>query len=139
MTWLYWALASAFFAGLTAIFAKIGVEKIDSNLATAIRTTVALFLAWGLALATVPMTKLGEINSKTWLFLTLSGFATGLSWICYFHAIKIGTVARVASVDKLSMVIAIVFSLIFLREKLNLQEMIGATVVVIGTLVMVWK
>lgn len=139
MTWLYWALASAFFAGLTAIFAKIGVEKIDSNLATALRTTVALFLAWGLALATVPMTKLGEINSKTWLFLTLSGLATGLSWICYFHAMKIGTVARVASVDKLSVVIAIVFSLIFLHEKLNLQEMIGATVVVIGTLVMVWK
>lgn len=139
MTWLYWALASAFFAGLTAIFAKIGVEKIDSNLATAIRTTVALFLAWGLALAIVPMTKLGEINSKTWLFLTLSGLATGLSWICYFHAMKMGTVARVASVDKLSVVIAIVFSLIFLHEKLNLQEMIGVTVVVIGTLVMVWK
>ena len=117
MNWLIWALLSAVFAALTAILAKLGVADINSNLATAIRTTVVLAFTWGIALATGGPPQLASIAPRTWLFLVLSGLATGLSWICYFRALQLGEVAKVAPVDKLSVAIAIVLALIFLCMK----------------------
>ena len=104
MNWLTWALLSALFAGLTAILAKIGVTGVDSNLATAIRTTVVLVFAWGVALATTLLAALSVLSRRTWLFLALSGVATGLSWLCYFHALQLGPASKVAPIDKLSVV-----------------------------------
>jgi transporter family protein len=139
MNWLPWALLSAFFAALTAILAKVGVDKIDSNLATAIRTTVILVFTWAIAFAVGGAPKLAGIAPKTWLFLVASGIATGLSWLCYFRALQLGEVAKVAPIDKLSVAIAIVLALAFLHEKLKPQEAIGAGLMVIGALVMVLK
>jgi transporter family protein len=139
MNWLIWALLSALFAALTAILAKVGVEHINSNLATAIRTTVILVFTWGIALATGSVPELAAIAPRTWLFLAASGVATGLSWLCYFRALQLGDVAKVAPVDKLSVAIAIVLAVLFLGEKLKPQETIGAALVVIGVIVMVVK
>ena len=137
MNWFFWAFLSACFAALTAILAKVGVEHINSNLATAIRTSVILVFTWGIAFATGGAPQLAVIAPRTWLFLAASGIATGLSWLCYFRALQLGEVAKVAPVDKLSVAIAIILAVIFLHEKLRLHEAIGAGLIVLGVIVMV--
>jgi bacterial/archaeal transporter family protein len=136
MTWFWWALASAFFAGITAILAKIGVTGVDSNLATAVRTTVVLLFAWAVFFATVPARQLSLLGGKTWLFLVLSGIATGLSWICYFRALQLGEASQVAPIDKLSVVFAIAFAALILREHLGWQQWVGGALIVIGAIVL---
>ena len=136
MTWFWWALASAFFAGITAILAKIGVTGVDSNLATAVRTTVILVFAWAVFFATAPTRSMFQLTGKTWLFLVLSGFATGLSWICYFRALQLGEASRVAPVDKLSVVFAIAFAALILREHLGWQQWLGGALIVTGAIVL---
>jgi transporter family protein len=139
MNWLTWALLSAVFAGLTAVLAKVGVEKIDSNLATAIRTTVVLVFTWAIALAVVPAGAMAGLTRRTWLFLALSGIATGLSWLCYFRALQLGQASRVAPIDKLSVVFAIALAAIFLRERLTWHQWLGGVLIVAGALVIAWK
>ena len=139
MEWLFWAVLSALFAGATALLAKIGVAEINSNLATAIRTTVILLFSWIIALATTRGTEFGSIGRKTWIFLVLSGIATGLSWLCYFRALQIGPVSKVAPIDKLSVVVAMVLAMAFLGEKLNLRDGIGAGLIVLGAIVIAWR
>jgi len=136
MNWIAWALLSAFFAGITAILAKIGVAGVDSNLATAIRTTVVLVFAWSIALATCPTASVRQLSNRTLLFLALSGIATGLSWMCYFRALQIGQASRVAPVDKLSVVFAIALAAIVLGEKLTWQHYIGGALIVTGALIL---
>jgi transporter family protein len=135
MTWLGWALLSAFFAGLTAILAKIGVEGVDSNLATAVRTTVVLVITWTLALALAPAGAFGALKGRTWLFLALSGCATGLSWLCYFRALQLGEASRVAPIDKLSVVFAMALAAVILRERLGWHQWIGGGLILVGALV----
>ncbi len=138
MTWVFWAVLSAVFAGITAVLAKVGVENVSSNLATAIRTTVVLLLTWAIVFAAEP----GPIaipGRRTLLFLALSGLATGLSWLCYFRALQLGEASRVAPIDKLSVVFAIVLAGIFLRERLTWQHAVGGTLIVAGSLVLAWK
>jgi len=137
MNWLHWALLSALFAGLTAVLAKVGVKDIDSNLATAIRTTVVLVFAWAIALFR-NTTTLREVTSRTWLFLVLSGLATGGSWLCYFRALQLGEAWRVVPIDKLSVVVAVVLAVVFLREPLTWQHWVGCTLIVSGTFVLAW-
>ncbi len=139
MNWLTWSLLSAFFAGLTAVLAKIGVAGVNSNLATAIRTSVVLIFTWGIAFATTKPSALLEFPRRVWLFLALSGVATGLSWLCYFRALQLGEVSRVAPVDKLSVVFVIVFSAIILKERLSVQHAIGGALIVAGALVLAWQ
>src|SRR5271165_2825431 len=134
MTWVF----SAVFAGITAVLAKVGVEHVNSNLATAIRTAVVLLFTWAIVFATEP----GPIampGRRTLLFLGLSGLATGLSWLCYFRALQLGEASRVAPIDKLSVVFAIVLAGIFLRERLTWQHAVGGTLIVAGSLVLAWK
>lgn len=138
MGWLSWALLSALFAGLTAVLAKVGVRDVDSNLATAIRTVVILIFAWAIALATKTQS-LTDIPSRSWLFLVLSGLATGLSWLCYFRALQLGDASKVAPIDKLSVVVAIVFAALFLSERLTWQHYLGGTLIVAGAIVLAWK
>jgi transporter family protein len=137
--WFIWALLSALFAALTAILAKVGVAEINPNLATAIRTSVILVITWTIAAVTYDKTDWAALHAKAWLFLIASGVMTGLSWLCYFRALKLGDVAKVAPVDKLSVAIAIVLAVLFLGEKLRAQEMIGAALIVLGVVVMVIK
>jgi transporter family protein len=139
MNWFSWALLSAFFAGVTAVLAKIGVSAVDSNLATAVRTTVVLVFTWGIAFATIKPTAVFELNRRTWVFLVLSGLATGVSWLCYFRALQLGEASRVAPVDKLSVVFAIALAIMFLSEKLTWHQWIGGALVVAGTMVLAWK
>lgn len=139
MNWVVWALLSAAFAGITAILAKVGVEHVDSNLATAIRTTVVLFITWAIALAAAPSGPISMPGRRTMLFLALSGVATGLSWICYFRALQLGEASRVAPIDKLSVVFAIVLAGIFLRERLTWHQAVGGMLIVAGSLVIAWK
>src|SRR5437588_535415 len=139
MNWIFWALLSAFFAGITAILAKIGVAGVDSNLATAIRTIVVLLFSWAIALATSPLASVTKLSSRTWVFLTLSGLATGFSWLCYFRALQLGQASRVAPVDKLSVVFAIALAAIVLHEKLTWQHWVGGSCVVVGALILAWK
>jgi bacterial/archaeal transporter family protein len=139
MTWVVWALLSAAFAGATAVLAKVGVENVNSNLATAIRTTVVLVLAWSVAFAAAPPGALTMPGKRTLLFLGLSGLATGLSWICYFRALQLGEVSRVAPLDKLSVVFAIVIAGLFLRERLTWHQAVGAALIVAGSLVIASK
>lgn len=139
MNWIIWAVLAAFFAGCTAVLAKVGVAGVNSHLATAIRTTVVLVFSWGLAFALAPVRQIPTISSRTWLFLVLSGIATGLSWVCYFRALQMGEAARVASVDKLGVVFAVVFAVIFLKEKLTWVQGAGLAFIVIGALAMSWK
>lgn len=139
MNWFWWALLSAFFAGLTAILAKIGVSGIDSNLATAVRTTVILLFAWAVFLATGTPHSLFRLSSRTWLFLILSGFATGLSWLCYFRALQLGPASRVAPVDKLSVVFAIALAAILLREPLAWPQWLGGALIVSGAVILALK
>lgn len=135
MTWLVWALLSALFAGITAILAKIGVQGVDSNLATAIRTVVIIVFAWLVALLTnrQPMS---AIAGRTWLFLGLSGLATGLSWLCYFRALQLGEASRVAPIDKLSVVVTIALAGVFLHERLTWHQWVGGTLILAGALVL---
>ncbi len=137
MSWFVWALLSAFFAGLTAILAKVGVEHVNSNLATAIRTVVILVFAWGVVLFTKTQ-PLATIEKRTWIFLILSGFATGLSWLCYFRALQLGEASRVAPVDKLSVVIAIALAAIFLHEKLTWHHWAGGLLIFTGAVVLAY-
>jgi len=137
MTWLIWALLSAFFAGLTAILAKVGIEGVNSNLATAIRTAVILVITWAIALAVVPANSIGGLTRKNWLFLVLSGLATGASWLCYFRALQLGEASKVAPVDKLGVVFAIALAAIFLKEKIGWPEFVGGGLIVAGALVIV--
>src|SRR5258706_16417561 len=117
MNWIFWSLLSALFAGATAILAKIGVAGVDSNLATAIRTSVILIFSWGIAYATWEPASVRNLTPRTWIFLVLSGLATGMSWLCYFRALQLGKASRVAPIDKLSVVFVILFAALFLGEK----------------------
>ena len=137
--WFVWALLSAVFAALTAILAKLGVADINPNLATAIRTTVILVITWSLALATGNRADWTALTGRAWIFLVASGVMTGLSWLCYFRALKLGEVAKVAPVDKLSVAMAIILAVIFLGERLKVQEAVGAALIVLGVVVMVVK
>ena len=136
MNWLGWSLLSAVFAGATAVLAKAGVEGVNSNVATAIRTTVVLVFAWLVAVPGLRTTALASLGQRTWIFLIASGVATGLSWLCYFRALQLGEASRVAPVDKLSVVIAIVLAMLFLGERLTLRGGIGAALMVAGVLVL---
>lgn len=137
MSWFIWALLSAFFAGLTAILAKVGVEHIDSNLATAIRTVVIVIFAWAIALATRNQS-FSSIGKRTWIFLILSGVATSLSWLCYFRALQLGEASQVAPVDKLSVVIAIVLAAIFLHERMTWHHWLGGALIFTGAVVLAY-
>ncbi len=139
MNWLFWAILSAVFAGVTAVLAKQGVENVNSHLATAIRTTVVFLFTWGIAAATVPVQVIAELSRRNWLFLSLSGIATGLSWLCYFRALQLGEVSRVAPIDKLSVVFAIILSILFLRERFTLVQWAGAGLIVAGVILVAWK
>jgi transporter family protein len=134
MNWFHWALLSALFAGLTAVLAKAGAKGIDSNLATAIRTVVILVFAWSIAFYRAFDT-LNKATTRTWLFLILSGLATGASWLCYFRALQLGEASKVAPVDKLSVVIAMVLAVLFLGEHLTWRPWIGAGFIVAGTVI----
>ena len=136
MNWIIWSLLSALFAGATAILAKQGVSNVNSNLATAIRTTVILVVAWTIALATVPSSSILQISRKSMIFLILSGFATGLSWLCYFRALQLGEASRVAPLDKLSVVFVVVFAAIFLGERLTGTGVAGALFIAVGALLL---
>jgi transporter family protein len=134
MNWVLWSLLSAVFAGATAILAKIGVKDIDSNLATAVRTTVVLVFTWILAVTTGSHGAIRAIPSKGWVFLVLSGLATGLSWICYFRALQIGPASGVAPIDKLSVVFVIVFAAMFLGEGLTASKVVGGVLITAGAI-----
>ncbi len=135
--WFVFALLSAVFAALTSIFAKIGIDEMNSNLATAIRTVVVVFMAWGMVFLTNAQNGITEISRKSWIFLILSGLATGASWLCYYHALKIGEASKVAPIDKMSVVITVVLAAIFLHEQMNAKTIIGCLLIAAGTLVMV--
>jgi bacterial/archaeal transporter family protein len=137
MNWFVWALLSAFFAGLTAVLAKVGVQHIDSNLATAIRTVVILIFAWAVALVTRNQ-PFSAIDKRTWTFLILSGLATGLSWLCYFRALQLGEASQVAPVDKLSVIIAIALAAIFLHERMTWHHWVGGTLIFTGAVVLAY-
>ena len=137
--WKYYALLSALFAALTAIFAKIGVKDINSDLATAIRTSVVLCITWGIVVAGNHVGEAKGITAHTWLFLVLSGAATGLSWLFYFKALQTGDVARVAPIDKLSVVITIGPALIFLKETVSARVIVGALFITAGSIMMLYK
>ena len=136
MNWFYWALLSAFFAGATAVLAKVGVAGVDSNLATAIRTTVVLVFSWGIALFTAKPAAMLDLSRRTWIFLILSGLATGLSWLCYFRALQLGEASRVAPVDKLSVAFVILFSALFLGERLTLVRGAGGLLIMAGAIIL---
>ena len=137
--WKYYALLSALFAALTAIFAKIGVKDINSDLATAIRTSVILVITWGIVLFGTHMGEIKDISRHAWVFLILSGIATGLSWLFYFKALQSGEVSRVAPIDKLSVVITIFLSFILLKEPVSLKVIIGALLITGGSVLMLIK
>ena len=135
--WIAYALLSAVFAALTAVFAKIGIADVNSTLATAIRTAVVLLMAWGLVFLTNTQGGIAQIGRKSWIFLILSGLATGVSWLCYYRALQIGEASKVVPVDKLSVVITLVVAVVFLHEKMTAKSLIGAALITAGTLVMV--
>jgi len=137
MWWIY-ALFSALFAALTAIFAKIGVTNVNANLATAIRTIIILVVAWGIVLARGEEKGLGSLSKHNLIFLVISGIATGLSWIFYFKALQVGKVSQVAPVDKLSVALTIILSVVFLKEALTLKTAIGALLIIAGTLTLIF-
>ena len=138
-SWLPWALLSAAFAALTAIFAKIGIENINSDFATLIRTVVILAVATAIVAVTGQWQKPDSISPRTWLFLVLSGLATGASWLCYFRALKLGDAARVAPIDKLSIVLVAVFGVVFLGEKLAGLNWLGVALIAAGALLIAYK
>src|ERR1700754_4019282 len=132
MTWVFWALLSALFAAATALLAKVGVQGIDSNLATAIRTTVIVVFTWAIALSLEKQSGLTEISRRSWIFLVLSGVCTGLSWLCYFRALQLGPASSVAPVDKLSVVLVIIFAWLVLGEKLTWIKAVGGGLITLG-------
>src|SRR5271168_716144 len=136
MNWLFWAILSAVFAAATVLLAKVGVAGIDSNLATAIRTTVILVFTWGIALGLEKHHGLAEISKRSWVFLVLSGVCTGLSWLCYFRALQIGPASSVAPVDKLSVVLVILGAWLFLGEHLTPVKAIGGSLVTLGAVIL---
>lgn len=135
--WWFYALLSAVFAAATSILAKVGIEEVDSNLATAIRTVVVVLLAWGMVFLTNTQSGITEISKKSWLFLILSGLATGASWLCYYKALQMGEVSKVAPIDKLSVVITLVLAFIFLHEEFTVKSLIGCILIGVGTLLLV--
>ncbi|MBQ3437597.1 MAG: EamA family transporter [Fusobacterium sp.] len=135
--WFIFALLSAIFAALTSILAKIGIEGVNSNLATAIRTIVVLVMAWFMVFVTGSQNALVEISKKSWLFLILSGLSTGASWLCYYKALQTGAASKVVPIDKLSIVITIALAVLFLGEQLTLKTLIGCSLIVAGTFVMI--
>lgn len=135
--WFVFALLSAVFAALTSILAKVGIEGVNSNLATAIRTVVVLVMAWGMVFVTNTQGGLTDISRKSWLFLILSGLATGASWLCYYRALQIGEASRVVPIDKLSVVITLVLAFVFLHERFTPKSLIGCLLIGAGTLLMV--
>lgn len=134
--WLILALLSAVFAALTSILAKVGIENVNSNLATAIRTVVVVVMAWGMVFLTNAQSGIAEISRKSWLFLILSGLATGASWLCYYRALQIGEASKVVPIDKLSVVITLVLAFVFLHAKFTPKSLIGCILIAAGTLVM---
>lgn len=135
--WVLFAILSAVFAALTSILAKIGISGVNSNLATAIRTVVVVFMAWGIVFITNVQSGIGDISRKSWLFLILSGLATGVSWLFYYRALQMGDASKVASIDKLSVVITLILAFIFLNEQLTLKSMLGCLLIVAGSLLMI--
>lgn len=137
MMWFVFALLSAIFAALTSILAKVGIEGVNSNLATAIRTVVVVLMAWGMVFLTNAQSGISQISKKSWLFLILSGLATGASWLCYYRALQIGEASKVVPIDKLSVVITLVLAFLFLHETFTAKSLIGCILIGVGTLVMV--
>jgi transporter family protein len=135
--WLIFAALSAVFAALTSILAKVGIEGVNSNLATAIRTVVVVVMAWGMVFLTHAQSGLSEISRKSWLFLILSGLATGASWLCYYRALQMGEASKVVPVDKMSVVITLILAFVFLHEDFTAKSLIGSILIGVGTLVMV--
>lgn len=135
--WFIFALLSAIFASLTSILAKIGIDGVNSNLATAIRTVVVVMMAWEMVFLTHTQSGLSEISRKSWVFLILSGLATGASWLCYYRALQMGEASKVVPIDKLSVVITLALAFIFLHEKFTMKSLIGCILIGVGTLVMV--
>ncbi len=135
--WFVFALLSAIFAALTSILAKVGIEGVNSNLATAIRTVVVVAMSWGMVFLTNAQNGITEISRKSWIFLILSGLATGASWLCYYKALQIGDASKVVPIDKLSVVITLVLAFVFLREEFTIKSLVGCILIGIGTLIMV--
>lgn len=135
--WFLFAFLSALFAALTSILAKVGIDGVNSNLATAIRTVVVVVMAWGMVFLTHAQNGLGEIGRKSWCFLILSGLATGASWLCYYRALQIGDASKVVPIDKLSVVLTLVLAFVFLHEEFTAKSLIGCILIAAGTLVMV--
>lgn len=135
--WFFFALLSAIFAALTSILAKIGIEGVPSNLATAIRTVVVILMAWAMVFLTNSQTEIVNISRKSWLFLILSGLATGTSWLCYYKALQMGNATEVSAVDKFSLVLTLVLAVFFLQDVLTFKTIIGCILITIGTLVMI--
>ena len=135
--WFVLALLSAIFAALTSILAKVGIEGVNSNLATAIRTVVVVVMSWGMVFLTNAQNGIADISKRSWLFLILSGLATGASWLCYYKALQLGDASKVVPIDKLSVVITLVLAFVFLHEQFTAKSLIGCVLIGIGTLVMV--
>ena len=135
--WLLFAILSAVFAALTSILAKIGIEGVDSTLATAIRTVVVVIMAWGMVFLTHVQSGMSEISKKSWIFLILSGLATGASWLCYYRALQMGSASKVVPIDKLSVVITLILAFVFLHEEFTVKSLIGCVLIGAGTLIMV--
>ena len=135
--WMVLAILSAVFAALTSILAKIGIEGVNSNLATAIRTCVVVLMAWGMVFLTDAQGGIDSISRRSWIFLILSGLATGASWICYYKALQLGEASKVVPIDKMSVVITLILAFVFLHEKVNTKSIIGCVLITVGTLLMV--
>ena len=136
--WIVFALLSAVFAALTSIFAKIGIDGVNSNLATAVRTVVVVVMSWLIVFITNNQSGLAQISKKSWVFLILSGIATGASWLCYYRALQLGKATEVAAVDKLSIVFTLILAFIFLQDTFTVKSLIGCALIATGTILMVW-
>lgn len=136
--WIVFALLSAVFAALTSIFAKIGIDGVNSNLATAVRTVVVVVMSWLIVFITNNQSGLAQISKKSWVFLILSGLATGASWLCYYRALQLGKATEVAAVDKLSIVFTLILAFIFLQDMFTVKSLIGCALIATGTILMVW-
>lgn len=134
--WLIFALLSAFFAAVTSILAKIGIDGVNSNLATAIRTVVVVIMAWGMVFLTNTQGGISDISKKSWIFLILSGLATGISWLCYYKALQLGEASKVVPIDKLSVVITLILAFVFLHENFTFKSLVGCILIAAGTLLM---
>ena len=134
--WLIFALLSAFFAAVTSVLAKIGIDGVNSNLATAIRTVVVVIMAWGMVFLTNTQGGISDISKKSWIFLILSGLATGISWLCYYKALQLGEASKVVPIDKLSVVITLILAFVFLHENFTSKSLVGCILIAVGTLLM---